>query len=196
MPQAISKGEQTRQRIVAEAVRQGAVRGFASVSLADLAGRLGLSKSAVFKQFGSGEALQVAALKALVSDFMAAVWNPAERLPRGRTRLDAVFLAWLDWVDAGCGIIQAQIEYDDQPGPFRDLVAEQQARWNRVLTREFLAAGATNRDAAEQAAFEFCAIVLAYHQLRRLLDDPAARYRAIKAKDGLMARHARGANHA
>src|SRR3712207_7759901 len=110
---SLGKGDQSRERIVSEAARQGAVRGVAAVSLGDVADAVGLSKSAVFKHFQSKDALQMAVLETIVGRFADRVWKPAEALPAGKARLDVIFDRWADWVDgestntAGCGLMTA-----------------------------------------------------------------------------------------
>ena len=189
----VTKAHHTRDRIVSEALRQGTIRGFSAVSLADVAEVIGLSKSAVFKHFGAKDALQMAVVERLVQDFTCAVWRPAEQLPRGRQRLDLILDRWLAWIDGesgggGCGLIQAQIEFDDQPGALREYLKAQQTRWNRVLVREFsaLAGGLISLEQTRQAAFEFTSLVLGYNQSRRLLNDDASRKRANRAYEALI----------
>lgn len=187
----MGKAELTRSRIIHEARLQGTIRGYRSVSFADVADATSLSKSAVFKHFGAKEALERAVLEELCADFIERIWKPASLLPAGAPRLEAILNGWIAWVDGaggdgGCGIIQAQIEFDDQPGPLRDYLREQQTIWNRVLAREFRAVSA-NIDAT-QAAFEFRSIVMGYNQSRRLLEDEHARKYAETAYRSLMER--------
>lgn len=183
----MGKAETTLERIVSEAMRQGSIKGFGSLSLSCVAKETGLSKSAVFSHLGQREQLQLTVLAHLCERFTAEVWMPALDLPQGRRRVDDVFERWLDWVDGepgggGCGVIQAQIEFDDQPGPTRDYLRAQQRRWNRVLESELQhVAFTTDLEAARQMAFEFRGIVMAYHQSRRLMVDPSARNRANHA---------------
>ena len=194
----MGKGEDTRERIVSEAARQSSVRGVAAVSLGDVADAVGLSKSAVFKHFQSKDALQMAVLESIIGRFAERVWKPAEPLPPGRARLDTVFERWLDWVDgentntAGCGLMQAQIEFDDQPGPFRDYLKSQQVRWHRTLAHEFAALRdpPLPRDEADLAAFEMKSVLLGYNHSKRLLDDQAARAVARRSYAALLARTA------
>ena len=191
----MTKAHQTRDRILSEALRQGTIRGFSAVSLADVAEVIGVSKSAVFRHFGAKDALQMAVLEKLVKDFASTVWHPAEQLPLGRQRLDLIFNRWLAWIDGesgdgGCGLIQAQIEFDDQPGALREYLKAQQTRWNGVLIREFssLTGGLINLDEAQQAVFEFTSLVLGYNQSRRLLNEDASRKLADRAYKALIAR--------
>ena len=194
----MGKGEDTRERIVTEASRQGSVRGVAAVSLADVADAVGLSKSAVFKHFQSKDALQMAVLESIVARFAERVWKPAEPLPPGRARLDVIFERWLDWVDgestntAGCGLMTAQIEFDDQPGPFRDYLKGQQVRWHKTLAHEFAALRdpPLPKEEADLAAFEMKSLALGYNHSRRLLDDETARRVARRSFDALVQRAA------
>ena len=194
----MGKGDETRERIISEAARQGSVRGVAAVSLGDVAEAVGVSKSAVFKHFQSKDALQMAVLESVVDRFAERVWKPAEPLPPGRARLDAIFERWLDWVDgestntAGCGLMTAQIEFDDQPGPFREYLKGQQIRWHRTLSHEFAALidPPLPREEADLAAFEMKSVALGYNHSKRLLDDEAARAVARRSYEALVARTA------
>jgi len=190
----LSKGDQTRIRILNEALRQGTIRGFAAVSLADVAAATQMSKSAVFKHFGAKDALQMAVLEYLVEVFIEQVWRPASSLPPGRGRLDIIFRNWIGFVDGevgggGCGLVQAQIEFDDQPGPLQGLLRAQLRRWDTALRREFhaLCPEASSPEIA-QAAFDLRSIILGYNQSHRLLKEPTARRRAEVAYTRLLDR--------
>ncbi len=186
------KGESTHARLIDEAMAQVTVRGLAAVSLADVAGAAGVSKSAVLKHFHSKEALQAQVVDAMIARFTAAVWAPAEPLAQGRERLDRIFQGELDWIDGedrpgGCPLKAAAIELDDQPGPLRDTLKDSQIRWAKVLKREFrtLKPDADNV-ALEILVFQFKGIVLAYGHSRRLLDDDTARAQATAAYRALV----------
>lgn len=186
------KGETTHARLVEEAMAQVTVRGLAAVSLADVAGAAGVSKSAVLKHFQSKEALQAEVVDTMIARFTAAVWAPAEPLPRGRERLDRIFQGELDWIDGedrpgGCPLKAAAIELDDQPGPLRDTLKDSQILWARTLKREFRTLKPDADDTAlEILVFQFKGIVLAYGHSRRLLDDAAARAQATAAYRALV----------
>ncbi len=181
----MKKVDQTRAAILDESLSQGAIRGFQAVSLADLARSTGLSKSAVFKHFGSKEGLELATIQTLCDRFYAQVWLPASREASGERRLNAIFSGWLDWVEAGCGIIQAQIEFDDQPGEVQKHLRAQQRLWARQLSLEFKAAGSPD---AKLNAFELRGIVLAFNQAHRLMRERSARSMANAAYTNLMER--------
>lgn len=181
------KGETTHARLIDEAMAQVTVRGLAAVSLQDVAGAAGLSKSAVLKHFQSKEALQAEVVDAMIERFTEAVWRPAEPLELGRERLDRIFQGELDWIDGedrpgGCPLKAAAMELDDQPGPLRDTLKASQIRWAKVLKREFRALRPDADDTTlEVLVFQFKGIVLAYSHSRRLLDDDTARAQATAA---------------
>ncbi|WP_291833334.1 TetR/AcrR family transcriptional regulator [Brevundimonas sp.] len=186
------KGESTHARLIDEAMAQVTVRGLAAVSLADVAGAAGVSKSAVLKHFQSKEALQAEVVDAMIARFTAAVWAPAEPLAQGRERLDRIFQGELDWIDGedrpgGCPLKAAAIELDDQPGPLRDTLKDSQILWAKTLKREFRTLKPdADSVALEILVFQFKGIVLAYGHSRRLLDDDTARAQATAAYRALV----------
>lgn len=186
------KGEATHARLIDEAMTQVTVRGLAAVSLADVAGASGVSKSAVLKHFQSKEALQAEVVDAMIDRFKSAVWDPAEPLEPGRERLDRIFQGELDWIDGedrpgGCPLKAAAIELDDQPGPLRDTLKNSQVRWAKVLKREFRTLYSDADDTTlELKVFQFKGLVLAYGHSRRLLDDETARGQATAAYRALV----------
>jgi AcrR family transcriptional regulator len=197
----LRKGEATRAKILTEACRQAAVRGLSTVSLNDVAEAVGLSKSGLFKHFESKEAMQAALLEETGRRFVAFVWTPVEVLAPGRERLERIFELWLDWdqyenAAGGCLIQTAAVEFDDQPGPLRDLVHGQLRRWNKrlVLEMQALRDPPLGQDEARLGAFQMNGFVLAHHQSARLMGDENARkaarlsFRALL--DGLSARAA------
>lgn len=193
------KGDATRARILEETARQAAVRGFGAVSLGDVAQAVGLSKSGLFKHFESKEALELEALERTFDRFVAFVWTPAEALPPGRPRLEAVFDRWLDWTEVenaqgGCLLMAASIELDDQPGPMRDLLQTRVKRWRKNLTREMqaLREPPLSAEEAAMAVFQMKSFVLGHNDARRMMDDAGARKAARAAFAALLDRTAAG----
>jgi AcrR family transcriptional regulator len=183
----MTKGSDTRARILDTGFRLAARDGLAGVSLGDLAGTLGLSKSGLFAHFASKEELQLELLRTASDRFIAAVMLPAFQKPRGVPRIRSLFENWLRWatdpsLPGGCIFVAASAELDDREGPVRDYVAGQQrlligslARAARIAVEE----GHFRRDLdAEQFAFETLGIYLAFHHAVRLLRDPKALRRA------------------
>lgn len=191
------KGDATRARILDEAARQAALKGFGAVSLNDVAEAVGLSKSGLFKHFESKEAMELVALEREFDRFVEFVWTPVEDLPRGRPRLERIFDLWLDWSEVekaagGCLLMAASIELDDQPGPLRDLLQTRVRQWRRTLAREVKALRDPPLSDEEAAVFVFQmkSYVLGHNDTRRMLEDASARRLARQAFAGLLDRAA------
>lgn len=83
MPSA-DVGRQTRAQILRAAMDIASVKGLSGLSIGELAGRLGMSKSGLFRHFGAKEQLQLATVEAAVSVFEAEVVAPAMAAPPDR----------------------------------------------------------------------------------------------------------------
>jgi len=183
----MSKGEETRERIVEQAVRLASRDGLEGLTIGNLAAVTGLSKSGLFAHFGSKEDLQLEALRAAVAGFEDGVMRTAFRAPRGLPRLRKILELWMRSVTdpgrlGGCLILAAGTELDDKDGPLREYLVEQELRFLRAMSRASrmaVEAGHFRSDLdCDQFAFELHAIVLGYNHARRLLRDPQAEARA------------------
>jgi AcrR family transcriptional regulator len=179
----MGKGADTRERILEHATRMASRHGLAGLTVAGLAGELGLSKSGLFAHFGSKDALQIQVLEAAVQRFRDTVVRPALKAPRGRPRLTALFERWLAWgndeaMPGGCIFVAASIELDDQPGAPRDFLVATQKEWIATLVKAAqlgIEVGHFRKDLdAEQMAFELYGLLLGYQHRARLLQDPRA----------------------
>lgn len=195
----LKKGDATKARILDEAARQAAVRGFGAVSLNDVAEAVGLSKSGLFKHFDSKEAMELAALQQVLDRYIEFVWKPAEERTPGRERLEVIFDRWLDWAEienaaGGCLITAAGVELDDQPGPLRDLLTTGQHRWGKTLVREMKALRdpPVSEEDAQSAVFQMKSFILGHNEARRLLEDVSARKAAKGAFRALLDRTEHG----
>jgi AcrR family transcriptional regulator len=169
------------------------------VTIGTLADATGMSKSGLFAHFGSREELLLKVLEHGQQQFTAVVLKPALEKPRGVPRLRAMFVNWLDWtasadLPGGCPMIGGATEFDDKPGPVRDMLATGQRAWIETLKRavgQALESGQLCADTdPEQIAFEMFGIALVVHHHRRLLGYPKARSRALAALDAVLDRHA------
>ena len=179
----MSKGEDTRGRIVDRALRLASKDGFEGLTIGSLADDLGLSKSGLFAHFGSKDELQLQVLAAAIQRFERDVVRPALTAPRGEPRIRAFFENWLAWgndrsMPGGCVIIAAAIEFDDRPGPQRDFIVRSQQDWLVTLAKAARLAieeGHFRRDLdPHQFAFDVWASILGYHHAKRLLHEPHA----------------------
>jgi AcrR family transcriptional regulator len=198
-PQARTKGERTRAAILDEALKIVSRAGLDGLTIGTLADATGLSKSGLFAHFGSREELLLAVLAHGQAEFAEVVFQPAMAKPRGLPRLRALFVNWLDWTESaelpgGCPMIGAASEFDDKPGPVREMLAGGQRTWFDTLKRTVRQAVEERQLGAaadpEQIAFELFGIALLTHHHRRLLGYKKARERALAALDFLLDRHA------
>jgi len=193
----VRKGEQTQALILNEALSLASLVGLEGLSIGALAERLGLSKSGLFAHFGSKEDLQLQTLRQAQALFHDRVFRPALDHEPGLPRIQALFSNWLRWLEGsaeipgGCLLLTASVEYDDRPGPVRDLLVAGQRELKGALTKlirraigEGHLAPATD---AWQLAFELFGFVLAAHHDRRLLNDSRAFARAGSAFDRAIA---------
>lgn len=194
----MTRGEQTRGAILDNALDLASVVGLGGLTIGALAARTSLSKSGLFAHFGSKEALQVEVLKAAAERFAEVVIAPARQHPRGLARLRALCRNWMNWtrncgLSGGCVFLGAAMELDDQPGPVRDFVVEAHGRWFDTLTRTVERARRDGDLAADvdpaDLAHEINGIYLDYHHASRLLGDPGAEARALRALESLIARN-------
>lgn len=186
----MGKGDETRQAILGSALAMASEVGLLGVSIGALAERVGMSKSGLFAHFASKERLDVAILDEATRRFVDLVVAPALRERRGLPRVRALFERWLDWADlefmpGGCIFVTASVELDDKPGPARDRLVETQRDWIETLAQAVRIAIEEKHFAkdtdASQVAFELYALALGYHNLHRLMHDPKARSRVLRA---------------
>lgn len=171
--------------------------GLEGLTLGGLAEDLQLSKSGLFAHFDSKEAIQLAVLQAARERFVGEVIAPALAKPRGEPRVRAFFKAHLHWLEhspfpGGCIFFSASMEYDDRPGPMRDLLVGSQRDWLEALAKGAQIAVQEehfrpNLD-VEQFAHEMQSIALGFNYALKLLKDKRARQRAETAFEALLAR--------
>ena len=192
-----TKGERTRAAILDAALRIVSKAGLDGLTIGTLADATGMSKSGLFAHFGSREELLLAVLAHGQAQFTEVVFQPAMAKPRGLPRLKAMFTHWLDWTESaelpgGCPMIGGATEFDDKPGPVRDMLAGGQRTWIETLkrtVRQAVEEGQMPDDTdPEQIAFEMFGIALVVHHHRRLLGYPKARARALAALEKLLSR--------
>jgi AcrR family transcriptional regulator len=189
----VSKGEDTRTALLDQAVDVARRLGLSGLTIGSLAEQAALSKSGVFGHFRSKEALQLQVLEHARAMFEAAVARPALRAPRGEPRVRALFEHWLRWdsIPGGCPFIAVATEFDDRPGPVRDVVVRgERDMFDMIATvfRTGIAEGHFRPDGdPDQFAQDFYGVVLARHHTLRLLGDERAENRARRAFETLLA---------
>ncbi len=193
------KGEQTRALILNEAVAFASQVGLEGLSIGSLAERLDMSKSGLFAHFGSKEDLQVRTLRRAQELFLEQVVSPAVKQDQGLPRLRALFSNWLAWLESnedlpgGCLMLAASAEYDDRPGPVRDLLVAGQRELRGAIAKAIRLAIDEGHLKPQtdpwQLTFELFGIVLAAQHYLRLLGDARALERAGDALERLIEAH-------
>jgi AcrR family transcriptional regulator len=192
----MSKGEQTRQEIVERALALAGEVGLEGLSLGVLAAGMSLSKSGLFAHFRSKEALQLEVLQRAIDHFIEDVIAPALREPRGEPRLRRLFDRHLDWIHGNgrrgsCFFMALTHEYDDRPGPVRDLLVRSQRDWYDTVGRAARAAVEERHLRADldtdQFAYEFVGIGMVFQQSAKMLENPMAVATARSAFEALLA---------
>jgi AcrR family transcriptional regulator len=195
----VTKGEQTREAVLREALGQSSHIGLRGISIGGLADSMSMSKSGLFAHFRSKEQLQIDILDFAGQWFGRRVLLPALQVERGEPRLRKLVERWLGWggfadyaLPGGCIFVTAAREFDDEPdGPVRDRVVAQQQEWLDSLSRVVqggVTEGHFRPDTDPVAvAHDVYAVMLGCHLDTRLLRDPAANERACASIDRLIA---------
>jgi AcrR family transcriptional regulator len=185
-----TKGQRTREAILAQAARLATVDGLDGLSIGGLATAIGMSKSGLYAHFGSKEDLQLATVASARETFIAEVFVPALDAPRGVRRLHAACEAFLSHIErrvfpGGCFFAVAAADVGTRPGALRDAVAAQQRDWTELLerlAREAMDAGELEPGVdAAQLAFELNAVLVSASTTFILQNDAAAFERARAA---------------
>jgi AcrR family transcriptional regulator len=192
----VSKGQQTKQAILDQAIDLASTVGLEKLSIGSLANATGMSKSGLFAHFQSKEQLQVQVLEEARKRFVDLVIAPALKKPRGEARIRAIFdntmRRWERDLPGGCIFHAVSAELDDQPGPARDYLVQIQRDQRETLKRAARIAieeGEFREDLdLDQFVFELTSITAAYHHFGRLMHDPEAERLAYQAFESLLER--------
>ncbi|HTJ22157.1 MAG TPA: TetR/AcrR family transcriptional regulator [Gemmatimonadaceae bacterium] len=180
-----SKGERTRERIVARVAPLFNQRGFAGASMADLIAATGLRAGGLYRHFEGKEALAIAAFDHAAARHWAfyneAVAGATGAIDRAVALVDAVAsIVEQPIVAGGCPLLNTAVETDDAHPGMPALRARVRRAMDKVigLGRQILADGiATGElppsvDAAAEARFAVAAIEGAI-MLAKLYNDPS-----------------------
>lgn len=167
---------ETREAILERAVDLASAEGLEGLTIGRLAAETGMSKSGLFRHFGSKEELQLAAIDAARARFVAEVVEPALTAEEGAPRLRALCEQYLGHLErqvfsGGCFWGAVSTEFDDRPGPVRDAIGGGVAAWVNGLAREAEVAGVED---PERLAFEILALGQGANSRYRLLGDERA----------------------
>jgi AcrR family transcriptional regulator len=181
------RGATIRAEILERAADLGSVEGLEGLTIGRLADEMGMSKSGLFRHFGSKQELQLATVDAAAERFTVEVVGPAFEAPEGAPRLREMCERYLGYLesgvfDGGCFWAATTIEFDGRPGPVRDRIRDAVELWLATLARLAREAGAEDPD---QLAFELHCIGQGANQ-RSQLGDAKAYARARTAFERLL----------
>jgi AcrR family transcriptional regulator len=194
----VSKGAETRERIVARAAPLFNQRGYAGAAMSDIMAATGLEKGGIYRHFGSKEALAVEAF-----DYATRLLTERfERALAGRThaidRMRAIFALWREIasnspVPGGCYAMNTAIESDDTNPVLRDRARRVLRAFERRVFRileEGIARSELDRAVDAQ---RFASVVVATLEgalmLSRLHDDDIHMGRATEQLDEWLTSH-------
>jgi AcrR family transcriptional regulator len=137
----LERGARTRGAVLDAAVAAASVDGLDGVSLAQLAGVLGVSKSGLFAHWRDKEQLQLDVVAHARQQWVERIVEPALRRPAGLPRLWALHTGRLRFYAAEvlpgrCFFAAVRPEFDDRPGAVHDAIVEANQQWLRLLTRQ------------------------------------------------------------
>jgi AcrR family transcriptional regulator len=135
-----SQGEQTRQTILARALKIGSREGLAALTIGRLAKELKMSKSGLFAHFHSKETLELATVEKAKNGFQNAVLLPAQASGRGIERLWNLCELWLVHVERhifsrAYFFTGALFVYADRPGPVAKAIKSSSQEWFDALRK-------------------------------------------------------------
>lgn len=143
-----TKGEKTRERIVAEAANLFNQRGFAGSSMADVMAATGLEKGGIYRHFSSKEELAAEAFDYAWKSAFEARIHDVEQVPNSIEKLKRFmtnFLYGRPAVPGGCPVLNTAVEADDGNLLLRDRVRAAWREWRDYLA-EIIAAGLKRKE--------------------------------------------------
>ncbi|MGE0763742.1 MAG: TetR/AcrR family transcriptional regulator [Bdellovibrionales bacterium] len=194
-----TKGERTKSSILTIAADIASLKGLDQMSIGDVAKAANLSRSGLFAHFQSKEQMQIAVLQFAEELFLKIVIAPCEKASGGFQKLDLLRQHWPGWFDrtehkmrGGCIFLTAIFEFDDQKGPVRDFLIDQQQRLQKYIGKCFEQARQEGVFGSAydkfQFAYEFYSLYMGYHYGHKFFGDAKALGRFNKAIDLLFER--------
>ncbi len=138
----MSKGELSKEFIIAESVKVFNTQGYVGTSLQDIMDKTGFTKGGIYRHFSSKEELAAAAFSAAYSQMKQAYAGTFEREDPADVKLEK-FLSRMKTfmlqppVKGGCPILNSSTEVDDTNEVLRTLVKAAANDWEHIMTRIF-----------------------------------------------------------
>ena len=193
----MKKGETTRLAILGNAMDYVCQFGLASISIGEVAKRMDMSRTGVISHFANKADMQIAILRHCEQVFLDQVLTPAYS-PDPLEHLRQFHHNWMNWVfklrgqnHMSCPFVKAIAEFQDQQdGPVRDVVVEQQARTLEYLASLVQACMDAGQFTSTRDPRDFAVASYSFYQghnvSKRLLADPDADARFIAQIEALI----------
>ncbi len=148
----MSKGEQTRQRIVAAAAPLFNQRGFAGCSMQDVMEATGLEKGGLYRHFASKEELAAEVFAYCLAQAVKVRNDGIENVEGAAEKLRYLIRKFVEEpspLPGGCPLLNTAVDADDGNPALRKLVRQAFQKWRKRLMKiveEGVAAGEIRRD--------------------------------------------------
>ena len=149
----MSKGDQTRQRIIEQAAPLFNKRGFAGCSMQDVLEATGLEKGGVYRHFSSKEDLATAVFAWSLEQAIKTRTDGVDEAGDAVEKLKAIVRRFVEEpspIAGGCPLLNTAVDADDGNAALRRLVRKAFADWRgrlAALVTEGMADGVIRRDA-------------------------------------------------
>jgi TetR/AcrR family transcriptional regulator, transcriptional repressor for nem operon len=143
-----SKGQKTRERIVAEAANLFNQRGFEGSSMSDVMAATGLEKGGIYRHFSSKEELAAEAFDYAWKSAFETRIHDLEQVPNSIEKLKRFIVNFINGrpaVPGGCPVLNTAVEADDGNLLLRDRVRAAWREWRDYLA-EIIAAGLKRKE--------------------------------------------------
>lgn len=134
----ISRGQQSRDRILNQAIQTASEQGLEALTIGQMAAQLNMSKSGLFAHFGSKRKLQLATIERAKEIFDNTVLAPGEGSAAGIERLWNFCDLWVRHLEdkvfpSGYFFTGALFEYGDRAGPLTKAIRDVVKTWFQSL---------------------------------------------------------------
>jgi TetR/AcrR family transcriptional repressor of nem operon len=133
----MSKGNETRERIVAKAAELFNQRGLAGTSMADLMEATGLEKGGIYRHFQSKEAVAAEAFDYAWEEAFQERVRDLDSIPGSIERLKhliANFVERRSSIPGGCPLLNTAVDSDDGNPVLRERARQALGKWQDLLT--------------------------------------------------------------
>jgi len=137
---AKTKGELTREQVIAKAAALFNQLGYKSASISDIMRATGLQKGGIYRHFENKETLELAAFEFSVEELGRRFREALAGKVRAGDRLRAIVAVYASLptnppVPGGCPVLNAAVEADDSNPALKRRVAKVLREWHSFVTR-------------------------------------------------------------